>query len=358
MPLRSWTLLVLLLGGAATLPSATLYSVTDIGTLGADTYGSGINNAGQITGVSGGYAFLYSNGVMTSIGTFTPTAINNAGQIAGYSGGPGSGYMAILYSNGVVTDLGLSNSIAYGINNAGQVVGRYEIAYHTLDAFLYSNGVVTDLGTLGSSGVNSVSEARGINNAGQITGYSTIESTPTTSGPSHAFLYSNGVMTDLNIFGGVYSQGNAINNAGQVTGWAFDSSNPIDNSRHAFLYSNGVATSLGGFNSQGTAINNAGQVVGTFFTTGGDQHAFLYSDGMMVDLNSLIDRSSGISSGIVFDEAWGINDSGQILAGAYFGGRRRTYLLTPVPEPGTWALLGAGLLALGALSRQQWRKQL
>ena len=67
-----------------------LYSVTDLGSLGPYlTIGTGINNAGQVTGLSdistGAYrAFLYSNGKMTYFGTLGGDSfgkgINNAGK--------------------------------------------------------------------------------------------------------------------------------------------------------------------------------------------------------------------------------------------------------------------------------------
>jgi hypothetical protein len=38
---------------ANTAQAALLYSVTDLGTLGGNSYGYGINNAGQVTGYSG-----------------------------------------------------------------------------------------------------------------------------------------------------------------------------------------------------------------------------------------------------------------------------------------------------------------
>lgn len=68
----------------------------------------------------------------------------------------------------------------------------------------------------------------------------------------------------------------------------------------------------------------------------GTEHAFLYSNGVMVDLNTLIDPNLQIT----LAEARGINDLGQIVV----NGNGHAYLLTPVPEPGTWVLLGAGLL--------------
>lgn len=74
---------------------------------------------------------------------------------------------------------------------------------------------MTDLGTLGGTR----SEGMGINDTGQITGWSYI------SGDSgqHAFLYSGGVMSDLNHLihpssGWVLQDARGINNLGQITG--------------------------------------------------------------------------------------------------------------------------------------------
>ena len=74
---------------------------------------------------------------------------------------------------------------------------------------------MTDLGTLGGS----YSNAFGINDAGQVVGAA---NTPNI-GPQHAFLYSTGVMIDLNSLlpassGWVLDSANAINNSGQIVG--------------------------------------------------------------------------------------------------------------------------------------------
>lgn len=86
-----------------------------------------------------------------------------------------------------------------------------------------------DLGTLGGG----LSQAFGINGSGQIVGYST-----TVSDSGHAFLYENGVMTDLtdlivNISGwDLISAAYDINDLGQIVGYGM-----IGQEKHAFLLS-------------------------------------------------------------------------------------------------------------------------
>jgi probable HAF family extracellular repeat protein len=238
-------MLSLAVGGSALLLSAgahaASYIVTDLGPLGSgDSFGTAINDAGQVTGNGQppchgycSYAFLYSGGVMTSLGVPLSggTGINDAGQVTGTAGGPAY-QNAFLYSGGVTTDLGTlggPQSYGDGINDAGQVTGTSDIVpgrYNSGHAFLYSGGVMTDLGTLG--GPNSSGSA--INNAGQVTGYS-----DTAGFDGHAFLYSGGVMTDLNSLidpasGWILQDATGINNAGQITGFGL-----IGGHYHAFL---------------------------------------------------------------------------------------------------------------------------
>jgi probable HAF family extracellular repeat protein len=249
--------------------------------------------------------------------------INESGQVTGDSAttaGPNLVH-AFLYSEGKMLDLGTLpggfTSVGYAINGGGredqrrgqggegiQMTGYSGSADGSNHAFLYSNGTMSDLGTLPDLGTeNSYSTGLAINDSGQVTGYS-----GTRYGVEHAFLYRDGKMSDLGTLpGGSVSGGYGINNSGEVAGTSGTS-----NSRHAFLYRNGgmldLGTLPGGTFSAGFAINESGEVTGSSNATEiapGNLHAFLYSDGRMLDLGTLPGQSSS--------EARALNRCGQVV---------------------------------------------
>jgi probable HAF family extracellular repeat protein len=245
------------------------------------------------------------------------SALSLAAGLALATLAPG-GMAAPAVAHWTVTDLGKLGgpdqfSVATGINAAGQVVGYSVVdAMGNTHAFVYSNGTMTDLGTLGGGG----SRGFGINDAGQVTGDS----------DGRAFLYSNGSMANLGTLGGPWSYGNAINAAGQITGYA---ATTAQGNQHAFRYSNGSMTDLGtlaaGGESQGFAINAAGQVTGVSYLQ--KESAFLYSNGVMTDLGG---SNLGASRG------YGINNAGQVTGEVFTNQGRRAFLYSN----GTMSALG------------------
>jgi probable HAF family extracellular repeat protein len=135
---------------------------------------------------------------------------------------------------------------------------------------------MTALGTLGGS----YSYGYAINQLGDIAGDS-----ETAGGLQHAYLWSGGLMTDLDPFGGGPSQANGINTSGQVVGWAYPASGP----HHAFLFEGGTMTDIDpGFvgSSVATDINDLGQVVG-YYDDSGVMRPFVWFDGTLTALGTL-----------------------------------------------------------------------
>lgn len=77
---------------------------------------------------------------VTDLGQVNPTAINDAGQVTGYTGYTGDAH-AFLYSNGILSDLGtLGGNIShgFGINSFGHVVGSSRLEPQSAASMLSS----------------------------------------------------------------------------------------------------------------------------------------------------------------------------------------------------------------------------
>jgi probable HAF family extracellular repeat protein len=348
--------------------AGTIYTVTNLGTLGgSDTFVYRINDFGHAVGssriASGDYnAYLYDGTGMQNLGVpaggteSKAYGVNNSGQVVGTSYVDGKA-QATLWNSGVTTSLGTlggADSYALAINGSGQIAGGSTNSSGQGHAFVYGGGSMEDVG---AQWAGDWSSAYDINQAGQVTGYGKLS-----QGGFRGFVWSadNG-MTVLSTLGGANSYGLGINDAGQVVG----QSSVASGYGHAFLYSDGVMSdlgTLGGASSFAYGINNFGDVVGFSWWNGGSSsHAFLYRGGVMVDLNDFIAPLSGWE----LLEAYDINDAGQIVGVGAFQGERLAFRLDPVfagaeaihnPEPGTLSMLVTGVLVFGMLYRLRRRR--
>jgi probable HAF family extracellular repeat protein len=265
-------------------------AMLDLGTLGGSvSYGYGLNDVGQVVGSARissedtDHAFLWENGAMMDLGTLGGILsgalhINNAGQAVGGSWVASYRAHATLWDHGVITDLGTfggTNSVASGINDSVQIVGQSDLpGGGGAHAFLWQDGQMTDLGGLGSGD----SAAVAVNDAGQIVGWSGL---PSGQG-FHATLWQDGVATDLGAISGFqFSQARSINEAGQVVGDCQYSDTLL--LHHAFLYADGVMSDLNDLLPANSgwellfaqSINNSGEIVGTGTNPEGKARAYL-----------------------------------------------------------------------------------
>ena len=345
--------------------------------------------------------------------SLTATALNNLGQVVGFSTtASGATHAFMTGANGFgLTDLGTlggTSSYAADINDAGQVVGRAERADGVVRAFSTGPGGtgMTDLGVL-SGGTTSA--ATGVNNSGQIVGYSTTSTNAGTVTRAFSASSAGAALVNLGSFSNPrppyasYSMAQGLNDAGVVVGVAVEGCNcaaagftsqvgssyisyvgalnragngssatAISASGQIVGYTNGFASGapyrafvtgangvgvtdlgvlLGSGQSYANAINSQGQVGGSFIPDGGTGlHGFITGlNGLNpVDINTLVAPSADY----YFTSVVGVNDAGQVLA---LASNNRSYLLSVgvVPEPGTWALMGLGLIGVAAARRKR-----
>ena len=358
-----WAICFSILFFTATRIVAAPYRITKIGVEGREFLRGYLNNAGQIafsvapeinTGVPDvpGASYLYDNGVLTNLGGLgglytTVSSINEAGQIVGRTQTREPMTFGFLYEKEtgmqILTQFGDRGGFAHAINDAGQIVG---IAYGPSRAVLLENlDEVTELGTLGYRS----SIAYDINNHGQVVGVLTAED----NSEERPFVYENGEMTNLGTLSG--SLGGialANNDLGQIVGMTSVAFAEHDE-HHAFIYdADGGMRDIGEplEYSMAVDINNHGQVVGLRRNVANTSAAFLYDE--QNGRQYLIDLIEPQSEWSYLTNAYAINDHGQIIGRGLINGRRIGFLMTPVPEPSTLALLAISALTLPSRRRR------
>lgn len=281
---------------AAAPAGALTYSVRQIDFPGASsTYAYGVNDAGDIVGDIGAHGFVYTGGSFTQIDVSLP---------------------------------GATGTTAYGINNDGAIVGIFA-ANHQTHGFLDVNGNFSQIDVPGAT----ATYAYGINDGGEIVGRFR-DSTGT-----HGFLDVGGNFTQIDVPGQGDTEAYGINDSGAIVGSSFLSG------YHGFVDIGGSFTQLDfpatptAYSTVAYGINDTGEIVG-FTSAAPAYNGFLY------------DGHTFTTTDFTYGYPRDINDSGQIVGWLGTGhGFLATPYTPPVPEPSSFALLGAGLLGLSATYR-------
>jgi probable HAF family extracellular repeat protein len=265
------------------------YTFTDINVPGSQSdstgdNGLGINNLGQIAGsyndsAGNSHGFLYTGGKYVTIDA--PGAsdtyvygINDLGQILGVSDYLSTGKIDVfLDTHGTFTNIADANTffpLNSSLNDRDQVFGEGGFGYGVLNV----HGVITPINL---SGAYSSASPSGFNNLDQVVG--TVSGS---AGCCQAFIDTKGVFTQFGYPGASYTGGYAINDWGQVVGPYYDS----EGNGYGFLYTNGHFTTFQDPNAAmlGTeplAINDLGQIVGWYYDAQENIHSFIATPNLL-----------------------------------------------------------------------------
>ncbi len=240
----------------------------------------------------------------------TAVDINEHGQVVGYVRRDDiRAWRAVLWEHGLPQELGTlggDDSAAEAIDDRGRVVGwaEYEEGSISRHAFIWQDGVMTDLNDLigGARARWELREATDINKQGYIVGYGSYS-----PGGSRAFLLRLSRPEDVIMLPPLdvnhTSAASAVNRTGQVIGTSGDA---------GVLWDKGVAIDLGNLGYERTqplSINSAGHVVGRSWLGPDQRHAFLWTpESGITDLGTLGGEQS---------LAHAILDDGTIVGSAY-----------------------------------------
>jgi len=225
-------------------------------------------------------------------------AVNNQGLVAGFAENltrdsvcPVYEFKPVTWNQGKIQQLPLPTGDVVGaalaLNDQGQAVGisgtclpfdpNLGLYMRDTHAVLWQNGTVTDLGNLGGDGGFGGNHACAINNYGEVVGHSDLAGDIA----FHGYLWTKATgMKDIGTLSGDFaSLALGINDTGVVVGASID---PNFNTR-AFLWENGVMTDLNNLipgNSalylvQAKSINASGQITGVAVDGAGAPHGFL-----------------------------------------------------------------------------------
>lgn len=264
--------------------------------------------------------------------------INNAGQIAGISvvGDVSTGFVYDRHTGNFTSINGPTGAVstyAIGISDGGVVVGSY-FEGSTNIGFIYESGAYTNFSVAGAAST----DLRGISGDGRyVSGFYTSD-----AGSFFGFVYDRSTANLIELGRPMIVQG--INSHGTVAG----SLRSVGGSGSTpFLYDIGsnVRTDYGPAFDNYRDINDSGVVAG-----------WGLRDGIGVGLVGLAGAMSPLIPFDALDSfAQGIDNAGVVVGGYSTDPDLLTssaFIATPVPEPGSFALLLGGLLGLAVRRRR------
>jgi probable HAF family extracellular repeat protein len=277
------------------------------------TQAFGINNAGQIVGITQDaqaelHGFLLDHGEFTTIDADEPLRntlvadIDDGGRITGGSDFVTHGVLRTRSGRFVTIDhpdaVLITNPL--GINNRGAIVGYYEDATRADHAYLRDRHGSTTIDIPGALG----SQAWKINDAGQIVGhYSTAD--PSVLFPARGFLWERGVVVPIDVPGALHTQPQDIDNSGRIVGEYQDAAGAF----HGFLRDpSGVVSNIdvpGALATSVLGINDDGDMVGFFIDADGSARSFLRDAGGAF--------TTLVVPGATLTNARDINNAGEIV---------------------------------------------
>ena len=323
--IRKVFLAALLLAAGVAQAAASKWTISEIGSFGTNiSQGNAVNNRGQVVGTSNkvilpyhwagiSRCLLWENGAMQDLGApqggdfCQALGITDRGTVVAWTG---YGDQAFLWKDGAWTFAAQGLPIA--INRFDAIAGSYwNGTGHR--GFYARDGVMSEIGTLGGS----ISSAASLNDKGYVVGVATVNDT---LGIAHAFVWKDGVITDLGTLPGMEDSFAAdINNRGEIVGY----SSTTGNDRTGFMADvNGGMRALGiGGWSQPAAINDHGAVVGR-----ANDKAFLYDNGTLTYLDDIPEVRA---AGWTFLTPTDINERGWITGYGSRGTGLAGFVLTP-----------------------------
>lgn len=369
MMLRKALFFSLWMGVASMAHAFPTYSVQMLGTE-ANFGDLALNEAGQVAAnrwmvdldlipAPFSSSVLFQNGLPLELtapggGNFHAVGVTGYGAVIGNTGALMAGHRPVVWQNGNVHFLDLPtgsvNGWVWSGNSLGDMVGFATLESGARVSVMWDRDGAASI--IEPSGDYAAFTAYGISDSGVVVGVAASSSTDDEDviEDGRIVLWREGSFEDLGAR--IHEiDPRRINAAGQIigSGAADDES---DNSAGYWIDAEGTVHLLSMSGAESTAveaINDAGWMVGSAWTED-ESFAVLWRDGEGVDLNDLIDPSSGLT----IIDARAINNARQIAALAVDAeGATRVVLLTPVPEPHSWALLLGGALVLFRRVRRQ-----